>query len=132
MSGPGTARSGPRADPSYEVGYKKPPQATQFKSGVSGNPSGRRTSPPTLSQRLDRILAEKIEVSERGQSRRISKEEVFLRQMVAKAISGDRQFGRLVLDYLQRRQLAGPAGTTSDTDEFLLGELETILTGQAK
>ena len=69
------------ADPTYEVGYRKPPKAKQFKSGTSGNPSGKRKTPPTLSKLLDRILAEKVEVSERGQSRRISKEEVFLRQM---------------------------------------------------
>ena len=118
-------------DASYDVGYRKPPTATQFRPGVSGNPSGRRTSPPSLSQRLDRILAEKVEVSERGQSRRISREEVFLRQMVAKAIGGDRQFGRLVLEYLQRRQVAGPTDTTSQTDEVLMAELEAILTGKA-
>lgn len=120
------------AKPSYDVGYRKPPKASRFKSGVSGNPSGRRKLPPTLSQLLDRILAEKIDVSERGLSRRISKEEVFLRQMVAKAIGGDRQFGRLVLDYLQRRQVAGPTDTTSQTDEFLMAELMTIFAGPAE
>ena len=118
--------------PPYEVGYRKPPKATQYRSGVSGNPSGKRKVPPTLSQMLDRILGEKVEVSDRGQARRISKEEVFLRQLVAKAIGGDRQYGKLVLEYLQRRQLAGPASSTSQTDEYLLGELAKLLDGEAK
>ena len=26
----------------YEVGYRKPPLATRFKKGQSGNPSGKR------------------------------------------------------------------------------------------
>lgn len=26
----------------YQVGYRKPPTATRFKKGKSGNPSGRR------------------------------------------------------------------------------------------
>lgn len=118
--------------PSYEVGYGKPPKATQFRSGASGNPSGKRKAAPSLSQLLDRILAEKVEVSERGQSRRISKEEVFLRQMVAKAIGGDRQYGKLVLDYLQRRQLTAPASSTSETDEYLLSELAKLLDREPK
>lgn len=117
------------AERPYEVGYGKPPKPAQFKPGTSGNPSGKRKPQPTLSELFDRILAEKVPVTERGQSRRMSKEEVFLRQMVAKAIAGDRVFGRLVLEYLQRRQLAGPTDTAGQTDEFLMSELMTILAG---
>lgn len=42
MSAPSSPRS-PKAktSPTYEVGYKKPPVATRFKKGQSGNPSGR-------------------------------------------------------------------------------------------
>jgi len=81
---------------------------------------------------LDAILSEKVEVTDRGKARRISKEEVFLRQMVAKAIGGDRQFGRLLLDYLHRRQLAGPVASTSETDDYLLGELMKVFEGEAE
>jgi len=31
----------------YEVGYRKPPVATRFKKGASGNPSGRRKKIPS-------------------------------------------------------------------------------------
>lgn len=31
----------PKAEPSYDVGYGKPPETTRFKSGLSGNPRGR-------------------------------------------------------------------------------------------
>jgi hypothetical protein len=34
----------------YEVGYKRPPIATRFKKGQSGNPSGK---PKKISQELD-------------------------------------------------------------------------------
>ena len=119
-------------EPPYEVGYCKPPKATQFRSGVSGNPSGKRKAPPSFSETLDRILAEKVDVSERGQARRMTREEVFLRQMVAKAMACDRQFGKVMLDYLQRRQLAGPVGSTSETDEYLLSELMKLFDGDSK
>ena len=40
----------PEEEPSYEVGYGKPPQATRFQPGKSGNPKGRpkgsRKAPP--------------------------------------------------------------------------------------
>lgn len=121
------------AEPNYEVGYCRPPPETQFRKGSSGNPSGKRKAQPSLSELLDRILAEKVQVSERGRSRCYSKEEVFLRQMVAKAIGGDRQFGRLILDYLQRRQEKAPGADATQTDDFLIGELVGILNqGKAK
>jgi hypothetical protein len=39
---PGPGHSGPLAvRPGYEVGYAKPPEATRFQKGQSGNPRGR-------------------------------------------------------------------------------------------
>lgn len=114
-----------------KVGYRRPPVATRFKPGQSGNPSGKRKAPPTLSQRLDRILSEIVPVSEGGKSKRMPKEEVFLRQMVTRAIGGERQSARLLLDYLVRRQATNPVASTSATDEFLMGEIINIL-GQEK
>lgn len=115
------------AESEQKVGYGRPPVATRFKPGMSGNPSGKRKAKPSLSQRLDRILAESVSVTEGGKSKRMAKEEVFLRQMVTRAIGGDRQFGRLLLDYLERRQENTPAGTASATDEFLMSELVSLL-----
>jgi hypothetical protein len=119
------------ADSEPKVGYGRPPVSSRFKPGRSGNPSGKRKARATLSQRLDRILAESVSVTEGGKSKRMPKEEVFLRQMVTRAIGGDRQFGRLLLDYLERRQENAPAGVASATDEFLMSELVSLL-GQEK
>jgi hypothetical protein len=49
-----------------------------------------------------------------------------------RGIAGDRQFGRLLLEYLVRRQATAPAEGASATDEFLVGELLTILAGEPK
>lgn len=110
-----------------KVGYCRPPAATRFKPGVSGNPSGKRKARPTLSQRLDRILGENVSVTEGGKAKRMAKEEVFLRQMVTRAIAGDRQFGRLLLDYLARRQDGAPPEAKNASDEFLMSELISLL-----
>lgn len=110
-----------------KVGYCRPPVTTRFKPGESGNPSGKRKARPTLSQRLDRILGENVSVTEGGKAKRMAKEEVFLRQMVTRAIAGDRQFGRLLLDYLARRQDGAPPEAKNASDEFLMSELISIL-----
>src|SRR5579884_3866022 len=115
------------AEDDQRVGYGRPPVATRFKRGASGNPSGKRKARPTLSQRLDRILGEIVPVTEGGKSKRMAKEEVFLRQMVTRAIAGDRQFGRLLLDYLARRQDGAPPEAKNATDEFLMSELIGLL-----
>ncbi len=47
----------------YEVGYGRPPKDTQFKKGVSGNPSGkpkRKTTPPKSSAELRLELANEL------------------------------------------------------------------------
>jgi hypothetical protein len=115
------------AEDAQKVGYGRPPVATRFKPGTSGNPSGKRKARPTLSQLLDGILGEIVPVTEGGKSKRMAKEEVFLRQMVTRAIAGDRQFGRLLLDYLARRQDGAPPEAKNATDEFLMSELISLL-----
>ena len=58
--------------PNYRVGYGKPPKATQFKRGRSGNPKGRPKGSRKLASDLADELEEKITVREEGRSRRIS------------------------------------------------------------
>ena len=83
----------------YEVGYGKPPVATRFQKGTSGNPSGR---PKEVSQELDpgmvlqSIDSEEIVVVEKGKRRRMTKAEIDFRQQFAKAIRGDLKAARLI------------------------------------
>ncbi len=114
------------ADRDYEVGYGKPPQSTRFAPGQSGNPSGKRKVRPTLSERLDRILAEMVSVTEGGRTRKLTKEEVFLRQLVNKAVTGERHAGSAMLGYLRERQISGDADRTGETDAYLMEELRRM------
>lgn len=108
---------------SYDVGYGKPPIHSRFKPGQSGCKTGGIKKPKPLSDQLEQILAEKVTVSESGKSRRMTKQEVLVRQLVAHAIANERQSVRLVLDYLNKRQEQPDAAATSVTDDFLLAEL---------
>ena len=115
------------SDKKYEVGYGKPPLHTRFKPGHSGCKTGGNKKPKPLSDQLDRILREKLTVTEGGKSQRMCKEDVFLRQLVNRAISGERQASGAVLAYLiKRQQRPNPAGTSA-TDAFLISELQRMI-----
>ena len=83
----------------YEVGYKRPPVATRFKKGQSGNPSGK---PKKISQELDpgKILQsidnEEMIVKIDGKGKRMLKAEIYFRQLFTKAIKGSLSEARLI------------------------------------
>ena len=110
-------------DRNYDVGYGKPPQHTRFVKGQSGCRSGGRKAPKSLSDQLDRILSEKVTVTESGKSQRMTIEDVFLRQLVNRAVSGESQASRALLGYLDKRQQRPDTGGTNATEEFLIAEL---------
>ena len=73
----------------YEVGYGKPPRATQFQKGVSGNPKGRPKKALDLDHELLRESRASITLNENGSRRRISKHEAAIKQLLNKAMGGN-------------------------------------------
>ena len=73
----------------YAVGYRKPPKATRFKPGQSGNPKGRPKGSPNLATDLSTELGELITVREGGEPRRVSKQRALIKSLMAKALQGD-------------------------------------------
>lgn len=86
----------------YEVGYGRPPKATQFKPGESGNPRGRPKGTKNLKTDLKEELAEMLVVREGDQPRKISKQRALLKSLTAKAIKGDVRAGAVVLQMVER------------------------------
>jgi hypothetical protein len=83
----------------YEVGYKKPPIASRFKRGQSGNPSGKpkriisELDPGKMLQSIDN---EEMIVKIEGKGNRMTKAEIYFRQLFTKAIKGNLQAARLI------------------------------------
>jgi Family of unknown function (DUF5681) len=96
-------RPGQRAERSghYEVGYGKPPVSTRFKAGQSGNPKGRPRGSKGFNALMRRALSETIPVREDGQLRQMSRREVIIKSLIARALKGDRAIERL-LPFMQQ------------------------------
>lgn len=69
----------------YKVGYGRPPKATRFKPGQSGNPKGRPKGRCNLATDLASELNEQITVREDGRPRRISKQRALIKSLMARA-----------------------------------------------
>ena len=75
----------------YEVGFGKPPKASQFKKGRSGNPKGRPKAATIsdIAPLIEGVFAEPIKVREGEQIRTVSNLEAMLHAQVAKALQGN-------------------------------------------
>ena len=73
----------------YKVGYAKPPKASQFKRGESGNPKGRPKGRCNLATDLAAELGEHVTVREDGRARRVSKQRALIKSLMSKALGGD-------------------------------------------
>lgn len=80
--------SGPDKD-RYEVGYGKPPKSGQFQKGKSGNPRGRPKGPRGLKTDLKAELGERVTITENGRPRKLTKQQLMVKQLAAKAVKGD-------------------------------------------
>jgi Family of unknown function (DUF5681) len=106
----------------YEVGYGKPPLATRYKKGQSGNPNGR--PPKKIAQELDpgKILQsidnEAIVVEINGKRKRMPKGEIYFRQLFTKAIKGDLTAARLIAKMATK--YFGPEAEGPSETEFVI------------
>jgi hypothetical protein len=88
---------GCRSRGDYEVGYGKPPAATRFQKGQSGNPRGRPRGSRSMGAILDEILERKVTLRDRAGDRRVTAQEAMILKLVEIALKGDpRAFNMIV------------------------------------
>lgn len=86
----------------YDIGYKRPPKATQWQKGRSGNPRGRATGQCNLKTELLEELGEVISIREGGTPKRVSKLRALIKAQTAKAVQGDTKATGLLLSTIIR------------------------------
>ncbi|SRR6185312_5370532 len=114
----------------YSVGYGKPPRATRFKPGTSGNANGRRNGSKNLKTLIKEAMTARIMIQEGAISRRVSKiEGVVMRQLQSALKGNDRsamaalKMAMLVGLLEDSEKTSGEATTLTAADEQILEQL---------
>ncbi len=108
----------------HVVGYGRPPKATQFKKGKSGNPKGRPKGSRPIGAVLQEILGQRIAVTENGKTRRLPALEVMLRRLANDAMRNEPVALKLMLSLFDRYGESAEAGIRLDE---ILAEDKAIL-----
>lgn len=111
----------------YEVGYQKPPKATRFTKGQSGNPSGRPKGVRNWATTIHAALEQIVTINENGRQRKVTKFEAATMQLVNKAAAGDAHAIRLVLQIMPSMEAiinkVGASSLSQAQDRIVLDEL---------
>ena len=110
--------SGPAKN--YEIGKGKPPKATQFRPGQSGNPKGRPKGRRNFATEIDEVLKAPVPISENGRTRKVTSRMATLLRLRKKALEGD---GR-AMDRFLEFALAHQAEETAAASERNLSAVE--------
>ena len=112
------------------VGYKRPPVATRFQPGRSGNPSGRPKQTKSLQTEIRDELAELTPIVDNDGSVKITKAKAVARSLVDAAADGNIRALAILLSYCTQRSDAVDDQSEQDTpddveilDEFVGREL---------
>jgi hypothetical protein len=120
--------------PAYTVGYRRPPIASRFSPGASGNPRGRPRGARGLSSLVTAALGERVAITENGRRKRITKLEAAVKQLVNRAAGGDARATQLILALVQSQE-AKPTATEPDrqveADTIVMAELARRLGGKS-
>ncbi len=110
-------------DNDYEVGYGKPPKHSQFKPGESGNPKGRPKGARNLKTEIREVMQSTVIVTQDGQRKKISTRKAVVLRLTEKALSGNVQATRVLLDLIRNydeEEVADVAEELSADDAAIL------------
>lgn len=106
----------------YEVGYKRPPRANQFKKGVSGHPEGRPKLAKAFKTDLQEELEEIIVINEGGKQKSTTKQRAMIKRLTASALSGNVQAIKTLMSLIASML----PKTEESVDELLPEDLELL------
>ena len=108
-------------DKTYNVGYRRPPPASRFKPGQSGNPKGRQRGAKNFATELADELQEKITVRDGGRELRITKQRALIKATIA--LRGDTRAAQILVLWVAKTTGVEP----SHVPQQLNGNDEAIL-----
>lgn len=81
----------------YDVGYGKPPKHSQFQSGQSGNPRGKKVGTRGIKSDLEAELSSKLTIQINGKPVSATTQQLMLKTLAARAASGDLKAAGLLI-----------------------------------
>jgi len=109
----------------YVVGRNRPPIATRFKKGQSGNIAGRPKGAVSLKTDLEAELRSEVTVTENGRTLKLTKQRLFIKSVLSRAFKGDRHASTQVVDLIARTM--GIVGGDDAAEAPLSAEDQEIL-----
>ncbi len=89
-------------DDQYDVGYGKPPKASQFQKGKSGNSRGRPKQEPGIAAVFRKITKQRVRAHGPNGQQSMSKLEASITQLVNKAAIGDLKAMKVLMQIASR------------------------------
>lgn len=115
----------------YEVGRGKPPRASRFRPGQSGNPGGRKKGSLNLKTMLIAVMESEIELTENGRKRKAPVLEAILLRQAQEAMRGDIRATDSLLNRYERLAEVG-AGQNEELPEEDQALLDRILNARGR
>jgi Family of unknown function (DUF5681) len=103
---------------SHEVGYCKPPTATRFQKGQSGNPKGRGKGMKNFAAAFMKAMNQTVTISLNGKPKKISKLDAAAIQLANNAARGDKNSIQFAVALMQA--LEPPVQAEQDTRTVII------------
>lgn len=110
----------------YEVGHGKPPKATQFKPGASGNPRGRPKGAKNVDDEIFDLLTAPVTINQNGKPTKMTPIAIAIKKLIANVASGDTKSIKILLDL----RIAHAKAQTSNSDKLLTAGSSFDLTAE--
>jgi Family of unknown function (DUF5681) len=83
------------SDTSYDVGYRKPPKANQFRKGQTGNPRGRTPGDENILSEFRRYVSRLVKINEGGEIKTVTIAQAVLMKNINAAMKSQLAMGNV-------------------------------------
>jgi hypothetical protein len=90
-----------------EVGYKRPPKATRFQKGKSGNPKGRPKKRPSIHEEANKALFSQMPITLNGKRIKVPAIRAVFHRLAHEAANGELKATKQVIDLTKMLALNG-------------------------